>query len=79
MPIVFAQTYLFRERAMGKELSFFLIVFLVISTIQLAQSVSAQEKFESIPKNIAPQYRFDLARNFFASPEAEKVERRKFY
>lgn len=55
----------------------------ILSAI-LALIVSAflaypQEKFEPIPPNTASQYRFDLARNFFADPETEKTERRKFY
>lgn len=55
--------------------------YLLILTISalLVFSVNSQERFEPIPANAVSQYRFDLARNFFASPEIEKNERRKFY
>ena len=52
------------------------LIFVLIFSVSL---IYAQEKFEPIPANAVSQYRFDLARNFFASPEAEKSERRKFY
>ncbi len=55
----------------------FLLTLIVFSL--LISSVVSQTKFEPIPANIASQYRFNFARNFFASPEAEKSERRKFY
>ncbi len=51
---------------------------LIVFTLPIS-SVFSQTEFEPIPANTASQYRFDLARNFFASPEAEKGERRKFY
>lgn len=51
---------------------------IIIVTLSIF-SIYSQEKFEPIPANVASQYRFDLARNFFASPEIEKKERRKFY
>lgn len=55
---------------------------IIILTLMLAASSSssyAQETFEPIPKSALSQYRFNLARNFFASPEAEKAERRNIY
>ena len=54
------------------------LLILIVVTLPVS-SVYSQEKFEPMHADIAPQYRFDLARNFFASPEAEKSERRKFY
>lgn len=54
-------------------------LFLLITLTLPITSVYSQEKFEPIPSNVVSQYRFDFARNFFASPEAEKIQRRKFY
>ncbi|MDQ2974604.1 MAG: M3 family metallopeptidase [Acidobacteriota bacterium] len=45
----------------------------------LASTAYSQETFEPIPRGATSQYRFDLARNFFPSPEAEKAERLKIY
>src|SRR5437588_789144 len=45
----------------------------------LSWTVLCQEQFDPIPKQIAPQYHIDFARNFFASPEAEKADRAKLY
>ena len=45
----------------------------------LRWSALCQEAFEPIPQQIAPQYRVDFARNFFASPEAEKADRANLY
>ena len=59
------------------NLSKFLLL-LIIVTLPIFP-VYSQEKFEPIPANVVSNYRFDLARNFFASPEIEKNERRKFY
>jgi oligoendopeptidase F len=42
-------------------------------------SVFCQERFEPIPQQVAPQYHVDFARNFFASPEAEKADRANLY
>src|SRR5918911_4392104 len=42
-------------------------------------SVFCQERFEPIPQQVAPQYHLDFARNFFASPEAEKADRANLY
>jgi oligoendopeptidase F len=42
-------------------------------------SVFCQETFEPIPPQLAPLYHLDFARNFFASPEAERTERAKLY
>lgn len=51
----------------------------VFLAAQPRHAVSGQEKFEPIPKAVASQYRFNLARNFFASPEAEKQARKDIY
>ncbi len=56
-----------------------IIIILALMTASLLPASYAQETFEPIPESAASQYRFNLARNFFASPEAEKAERRKFY
>jgi oligoendopeptidase F len=48
-------------------------------SLLLLQPVLPQEKFEPITKEAAPQYHVDFARNFFASPEAEKLERSRLY
>jgi oligoendopeptidase F len=40
--------------------------------------VRAQEEFTPVPKELVPKYRFDFARNFFATPEAEKKARPAF-
>ncbi|HEX8846655.1 MAG TPA: M3 family metallopeptidase [Pyrinomonadaceae bacterium] len=42
-------------------------------------TIPAQDKFEPIPKEMAPRYRFDLRRNFFPSPEAELAARKTAY
>jgi oligoendopeptidase F len=39
----------------------------------------AQETFEPIPKESAPQYRFNFERHFFASPDAERADRQRAY
>lgn len=54
---------------------------LCLSLLSL-QSVSAQEspeKFVAIPADVAPRYHFDFARNFYASPAAEKADRAGYY
>src|SRR5262245_265521 len=48
---------------------------LLTTSIQAA----AQEPFEPIPQDLVSEYRFDLARYLFASPEMEKQERKKDY
>ena len=39
----------------------------------------SQDSFVAIPPNEASRYRIDFARNFFASPEAEKADRAQLY
>jgi len=51
-----------------------IIVFLLFTS-----SLPAQAGFEAIPKDIAPRYHFDLARNLFATPDAERAERKRAY
>jgi oligoendopeptidase F len=52
----------------------------VLALLSLQPSLLlCQETFEPIPKQSAAQYHVDFARNFFASPEAEKAERVKLY
>lgn len=41
----------------------------------LSSSVFSQETFEPIPRQLAAHYHLDFARNFFASPEAERADR----
>ncbi|PYS50976.1 MAG: hypothetical protein DMF68_05695 [Acidobacteria bacterium] len=41
--------------------------------------VLCQKPFEPIPREIAQQYHLDFARNFFASPEAERTDRANLY
>lgn len=54
-----------------------LAIVLLLSTLPC--SVLCQETFEAIPKQAAPKYHIDFARNFFASPEAEKAARANLY
>lgn len=51
----------------------------LLSLSFFAPSAFCQDKFAAIPDEIAPQYHFDFARNFFASPEVEKSERSNYY
>lgn len=48
---------------------------LLLASLLLLQPVLSQEKFEPIPKEAAPQYHIDFARNFFPSAEAEREDR----
>src|SRR3982750_3371622 len=50
----------------------------LILSIHLYPSLG-QDNFVAIPPEVAKQYHFDLARNYFPSPEAEKAERTKYY
>jgi oligoendopeptidase F len=43
------------------------------------EPIISQEKFEPITKEAAAQYHVDFARHFFASTEAEKLERSRLY
>lgn len=54
-------------------------VLLTLMHSGLTISVSAQEKFDPIPKDIASQYRFNLERNFFPGAEAEQAGRKRAY
>ncbi len=45
----------------------------------LSCPVLAQDNFAAIPNETARLYHFNFARNFFASPEAEKAERANYY
>jgi oligoendopeptidase F len=45
----------------------------------LSYPVLCQDNFAAIPNETARRYHFDFARNFFASPEAEKAERSNYY
>ncbi len=50
----------------------------LILTLQVVvMSVPAQVKFEAIPKNLEPKYKFDFTRNFFSSTEAQKADLKK--
>jgi oligoendopeptidase F len=45
----------------------------------LSSPAPCQDNFAPIPNESAGRYRFDFARNFFASPESEKTERANYY
>src|SRR5689334_10011758 len=45
----------------------------------MLSAVLGQDSFVAIPPAQAPAYRFDFARNFFVSPEAEKADREHLY
>ena len=47
----------------------------LLLSLLLFQPALSQEKFEPIPKEAAPQYHVDFARNFFPSAEAEHEDR----
>jgi oligoendopeptidase F len=52
---------------------------LTIAAVLLAAApVRAQERFEPIPPAAAARYHFNFPRNFFPSPEAEKIDRTAF-
>jgi len=52
-------------------------ILLIAVTVALITATFPQGQFTSIPPDLAPKYRFDFARNFFASPEVEMAERAK--
>jgi oligoendopeptidase F len=45
----------------------------------IAIPVRSQNKFEPFPRDLAAKYHFDLARNFFPTPEAAETDRKAFY
>src|SRR5215813_6659336 len=51
----------------------------LLMLVLLSCPVLCQDNFVAIPTETAEQYHFDFARNFFASPEAEKAERTNYY
>lgn len=55
------------------------ITALLLSLLFLQPVLPQEKKFEPIPKEAASQYHVDFARNFFASPEAERAERSRLY
>jgi oligoendopeptidase F len=54
-------------------------VALSLSILLFASTLPAQEKFEAIPKDLVPKYRFDLTRYFFADPAAERASRQELF
>src|SRR5437764_237369 len=52
---------------------------LVLSICLLPASLYAQDTFAPIPPQSARLYHLNFARNFFPSPEVEKIERKKVY
>jgi hypothetical protein len=53
---------------------------LAILTLALtAVPVRSQNTFEPFPRDLASKYHFDLARNFFATPEAAEADRKTLY
>jgi oligoendopeptidase F len=58
----------------GRAAALFLLLLSTLSAPALCQ-----DDFAPIPPGDAAQYRFDFKRNFFASPEAEKAERARYY
>ena len=51
------------------------VLLLAISFVAL--SIPAQVKFEAIPNELAPQYKFDFAKNFFSSAEVQQADLKK--
>jgi oligoendopeptidase F len=65
---------------MRRSLSLITRLAVVLLFISLFSCPSiCQDDFIAIPNKTAGQYHFDFARNFFASPEAERAERAKYY
>ncbi|MEP6946844.1 MAG: M3 family metallopeptidase [Acidobacteriota bacterium] len=52
---------------------------LALMILMFGMSVPAQDKFEAIPKELAAKYKFDFARNFFASSETEKADLKRAF
>lgn len=55
------------------------VLAILVSLSLINLSTYGQTSFVAIPPNEAPRYHIDFARNFFASPEAEKADRAKLY
>jgi oligoendopeptidase F len=51
----------------------------LLLSLWLPASTLSQDSFVAIPPNEASRYHLDFARNFFASPEAEKADRPQLY
>lgn len=51
----------------------------LLTLLLLSPAAICQDNFTAIPTEQAAQYRFDFARNFFASPESERLERATYY
>ncbi len=67
----------FKKRIMATSLARHVAILLMLL---LNGSVTlAQQTFEPIPKESAPQYRFNLERHFFLSLEAERADRKRAY
>ena len=66
-----------RQRNEGGYLkrSLMIIIFSLIAIV----ATYAQDTFVAIPPQEASRYHIDFARNFFASPEAEKADRANLY
>jgi oligoendopeptidase F len=63
-----------RTPPLVKQAQAVLLVLLLLSS-----AVVCQDNFTAIPAEQSAQYRFDFARNFFASPESERLERDNYY
>lgn len=51
----------------------------LLLSLMLCVLAAAQDSFVAIPPQLEARYHIDFARNFFASPEAEKADRRNLY
>ncbi len=52
---------------------------LIVIILLVGSSVPAQVKFEAMPKELAPKYKFDFAKNFFSSAEVQKADLKKAF
>lgn len=55
------------------------VTVLVLMVLLVGMNIPAQTKFEAIPKELAPKYKFDFKRNFFSSDETQKVELKRAF
>ena len=55
------------------------VIAILLFSVMLPRLVLGQDGFVAIPPGQASSYRFDFARNFFTTPEAEKADRNHLY
>lgn len=51
----------------------------MLTLASIAVPVRSQNQFEPFPRDLASKYHFDLARNFFLTPEAAEADRKALY